>query len=115
MRFLVDESTGKRLAELLRKHGHDVIFVGDVMPNSIDEEVLAAAEKENRVLITDDKDFGELVFRLQRPSKGVVLLRFATTQPEVRIRFLENLLESTKIEGSFVILKEGVARIRKLK
>ena len=64
MRFLVDESTGKRLHALLKEAGHDSIFVGDIMSGSHDEAVLAKAEREKRILITDDKDFGELVFSL---------------------------------------------------
>lgn len=58
MRFLVDESTGRRLNELLKRSGHDSIFAGDVLPGADDEAVLSKAEKEKRVLITDDKDFG---------------------------------------------------------
>ena len=115
MRFLVDESTGKLFADLLRKLGYDVIFVGDIMPAATDEEILSAAKKENRILVTDDKDFGELIFRLQKPSTGVILLRTSSTKPEVRLGLLEAFLKTTKVEGKFVVLKEGGARIRKLK
>lgn len=63
----------KDLQFLLRNAGYDVIFVGDWKPSATDEEVLKKAEEEDRILITDDKDFGELVFRLGKPSKGVIL------------------------------------------
>jgi predicted nuclease of predicted toxin-antitoxin system len=81
VKFLVDECTGKRLAKLLEKAGFDVVFVGDWKPSATDDEVLEKAEKDDRILITDDKDFGELIFRLGRPSKGVILLRLSTTDP----------------------------------
>jgi predicted nuclease of predicted toxin-antitoxin system len=49
MRFLVDESTGRKICELLKAAGHDTIFVGDAMPGSTDEAVLAWAEREKRI------------------------------------------------------------------
>jgi len=47
-------------------------FVGDIIPSASDEEIIKKAETEGRILITDDKDFGELVFRLERPTSGVI-------------------------------------------
>ena len=71
-KFLVDECAGKRLATLLVEAGIDVIFVGDWKPSSSDEEVLSKAEGEERILITDDKDYGKLIFRLEKPSSGAL-------------------------------------------
>lgn len=115
MRFLVDESTGKRLAKLLENRGHDVVFVGDVAPSASDEEVLEKAEKENRILITDDKDFGELVFRMERPTKGVILLRTSTIFPRKRFEVLQNLFETVdELKNKFIVLKEDSMRIRNI-
>lgn len=114
MRFLIDESTGKRLATLLEKKGHDVVFVGDFMPKATDESVLAEAEKQNRILITDDKDFGALIFRLNRPTTGVILLRTVSSRPNVRLEIIKNLLKSYNPKGKFVVLKEDSIRIRKI-
>ena len=75
LKFLIDECTGRRLAILLKNAGYDVVFVGGWKHSASDEEVLRKAEEGDRILITDDKDFGELVFRLGSPSKGVILLR----------------------------------------
>lgn len=113
MRFLVDESTGKKFADLLKRK-HDVVFVGDVMPTATDEKVISYAEKENRILVTDDKDFGELVFRLQKPSKGVILLRIDKTSPDYRFEILNNVLETQKIKNRFIVVKEEKIRIRKI-
>jgi len=113
MRFLVDECTGKRLAKLLEKESHDVLFVGDVMPSASDDEVIRRAEKENRILITDDRDFGELVFRLGKPTKGVILLRTGVN-PEKRLKALVKLLRNYEIAEKFVVLKEDSVRIRRM-
>jgi predicted nuclease of predicted toxin-antitoxin system len=53
MRFLVDECTGKRFANLLEKEGHDVLFVGNVMSSASDEVIIKASEADNRILITE--------------------------------------------------------------
>ncbi|MBI2145421.1 DUF5615 family PIN-like protein [Candidatus Woesearchaeota archaeon] len=112
MQFLVDESTGKRFAALLAATGHDVIFAGDAMPSASDEEVLAKAEKEDRILISDDKDFGELVVRLRKPSTGVILLRMASVDAKTRTGVVAEIVKERDIVGKLVIVKEGRVRIR---
>ncbi|MBI2045239.1 DUF5615 family PIN-like protein, partial [Candidatus Pacearchaeota archaeon] len=64
VKFLVDESSGFKLYKFLLERGFNVKFVGEIMPSASDENVLYFAEKEKRILITNDKDFGELIFRL---------------------------------------------------
>ncbi len=109
--LLVDESTGRRLYDLL-KTLYDAQYVGDIMPGSADPDVLEYAEKSGRVLVTDDKDFGELVFRLGRPNRGVILLRMPY-EPEKRLRALSSLLGKIGVmDCKFVVLKQGEARIR---
>ena len=69
IKILIDESTGRRLFKRL-KEPYDTVFVGDVIPSdSPDLRVLEYAEKEGRNLITDDKDLGELIFRLRKTSR----------------------------------------------
>ena len=114
MRFLVDESTGKRFNQLLNEAGHDSVFVGDVTPGITDETILSNAESEGRILITDDKDFGELVFRLNRPSAGVILLRILTTNPEIRLRVILDLMEKHELKHRFITLTDDKIRIRKI-
>ena len=112
VKFLIDECTGKRLSVLLKNAGYDVIFVGDWKPSASDEDVLQKANDDGRILITDDKDFGELIFRLDKPSSGVILIRTLTTNPAIRMHFLEILLKSTDVNEKFVVLKENAIRIR---
>jgi len=112
MRFLIDECTGKKFAELMEEEGYDVLFVGDVMHSASDEEIIRESEENDRILITDDKDFGELVFRLRRPTKGVILLRMGIN-PEKRLEALIKLLKNYDIKEKFIVLKENSVRIRK--
>jgi predicted nuclease of predicted toxin-antitoxin system len=75
VRWLIDECVDAALAVQLRESGHDVIYVSDVAPRATDAEVMSRANSENRLLLTEDKDFGDLVFRQARPVPGIVLLR----------------------------------------
>lgn len=80
MRWLVDECVDAALAVQLRILGHDVAYMSDVAPRATDTEVMSRAHSENRVLLTEDKDFGDLVFRQARPVPGIVLLRIDSTR-----------------------------------
>jgi len=116
LKFLVDESTGIKIFNALKEKSYDVKYVSFIIPQASDEEVLNFAEKENRILITDDKDFGELIFRLMKPTSGVILMRLKIDLAEYRIKYLLNLLENfgEKLKDNFVVLTEDQARIRKI-
>jgi predicted nuclease of predicted toxin-antitoxin system len=75
VRWLIDECVDADLAALLRKSGHDVVYMSDVAPRAADPEVMDRAAGEDRLLLTEDKDFGDLVFRQARPVPGLVLVR----------------------------------------
>jgi len=76
MKFLLDQSSDARLVPYLRSRGHDTTRIAADYPGGIpDTEVLAIAAREDRMLITDDRDFGELVFLQRRPHTGVIYLR----------------------------------------
>ena len=76
MRFLADESCDFAAVRALRSDGHDVVAVSEFQQRSVDAEVIELALAENRVLITEDKDFGWLVFAARKDSPGVILIRF---------------------------------------
>jgi hypothetical protein len=65
VRWPVDECADADLVTLLRASGHDVVYMAEVAPRSADAEVMHRADRENRLLLTEDKDFGDLVFRQQ--------------------------------------------------
>jgi predicted nuclease of predicted toxin-antitoxin system len=114
MRFIVDESTGAAVANCLRSLGHDVLVVADAMPQADDQDILNRAMGETRVLITNDKDFGELVFRARKAHVGVVLLRLRDQSVVNRVDTVKFLLETLgdRIEGSFIVATDHGARIR---
>ena len=77
MNLLADEGVDRPVVERLRQDGHDVLYVAESSPSVSDEEVLEQANSRSAVLLTADKDFGELVFRQGLVHSGVVLLRLA--------------------------------------
>lgn len=105
MRFLVDECTGPLVADWLRERGDDVLSIHDEAPGSGDTDVLKMAFSEGRILITNDKDFGEKVFRLRQDHCGVILLRLDDERPANKIDVLARLFETygERLGGRFVV------------
>ncbi len=112
MRFLVDESTGPAVAAWLRQQGHEVFSVYAEARGMADDDIIHKAFTENWILITNDKDFGEKVYREQRPHKGIVLLRLEDERAVVKIETLKRLLESyaDRLAGQFVVVTESRVR-----
>jgi predicted nuclease of predicted toxin-antitoxin system len=112
MRFLVDECTGPSVAEWLRDQSHEVFSVYDESPGTSDDEILDKAYSEDRLLVTNDKDFGEKVFREQRPHRGVVLLRLQDERAESKIDVIERLLRghADRLADAFVVVSETQVR-----
>ena len=92
MRFLVDECTGPAVAKWLRSSHHDVFSVYDEDRGLDDESIIEKANRENYILITNDKDFGELVFHMRKAHKGVILLRLEDERAENKIAVLRRVL-----------------------
>ncbi|MCK6623188.1 MAG: DUF5615 family PIN-like protein [Calditrichaceae bacterium] len=116
MRFLVDESTGPAVARWLREEGHEIFSVYEEARGIDDDEVIERAFLENRILITNDKDFGEKVYREQRPHKGVVLLRLEDERSANKINTIRRLLESysQQLGDNFVVVTETQVRFARL-
>lgn len=112
MRFLVDECTGSRVATWLAENGHEVYSVYDEARGSTDNEILTKAYAETWILITNDKDFGELIFREHRPHHGVVFLRLDDERSSAKISALEKLLENhaERIPDRFVVVTDSQVR-----
>ncbi len=113
MRFLVDECTGPAVAQWLRLQNHDVISVFYEIRGADDRKVIQKAFEQNRILITNDKDFGELVFREKKPHKGVILLRLEDERAANKIVVLQRLLEKyeNSLPGNFIVVTETTVRI----
>lgn len=99
----------------LRTAGHDVLSVRELSPGASDKQVLGIAVDEERVLITEDKDFGEWVFGRAHSSSGVVMIRFPAGSraglPDAILRLVTE--KGAILRGAFTVLEPGRARIRK--
>lgn len=116
MRYLADENFPRATVEALRATGDDVSWVRTDAPGSKDDEVLALGRTEQRVLLTFDKDFGELVLkRGLAASNGVVLFRLPMAKPfELTHRIVSALGSRTDWPGHFSVVEEDRIRMRPL-
>jgi predicted nuclease of predicted toxin-antitoxin system len=116
LRLLGDENFPGPAITALRARGHDVAWVRTDAPGSSDPQVLARADAEKRILITFDKDFGELAFRAGLPaSSGVVLFRITTTSAAQVAQIAVDVLESrTDWAGHFSVVEPTRLRMTPL-
>jgi predicted nuclease of predicted toxin-antitoxin system len=116
VRLLANENFPSAAVEALRSRGHDVAWIRTEAPGSSDPDVLARAVAEGRLLLTFDKDFGELAFRIGLSAGvGVVLFRLAPTSPEAVARLAVAALESrTDWAGHFSVVEESRIRMTPL-
>lgn len=112
MRFLVDECTGPAVAEWLRTQKHEVFSVYDEARGLDDDAIIHRAYAENWILITNDKDFGEKIYRERHPHKGIVLLRLDDERATSKIETLRKLLENyaDRLPDQFVVVTETRVR-----
>jgi predicted nuclease of predicted toxin-antitoxin system len=113
MRFLVDECTGPFAAQWLREQGHEVFSIYDQARGMKDGAILAKAFAEDWIIITNDKDFGERVFRDRAAHKGIVFLRLENERSPNKVAVLQRLLENSASElpGRFLVVTENTVRI----
>jgi predicted nuclease of predicted toxin-antitoxin system len=113
MRVLANENFPGAAVDALRARGHDVVWIRSEAPGMADERVLARAVAEERVLITFDKDFGELAFRAGLPAAcGVILFRIPMASPaEVARRAVMVLDSRTDWAGHFTVVLEDRLRM----
>jgi len=116
MRLLADENMRPRVVRALREAGYDVMAVKEVAPSSPDSQVLRLADTGQRVLLTFDKDFGELVFLWGLRSAGIILVRLPEMPVSQRIARLLDVLPglASQAPGHFVVVTEDDIRIRSL-
>ena len=116
MRWLSDECVDAGLISRLRGAGHDVVYIAEVASGATDVEVIRRAHNEGRLLLTEDKDFGELVFRRRAAVPGLVLLRIFSERRLVKWMRLEAAVEQfgDRLFGRYVVIEEGRFRSRPL-
>ena len=115
MQFIADESCAGPVIRALRTAGHDVIAIAEISRGIPDESVMEHAFAERRVLITEDSDFGELVYVKKRPSAGVVLVKFhrrmRKTKPAAVVDAIAKLGE--RLRDGFAVVEPGRVRLAK--
>jgi predicted nuclease of predicted toxin-antitoxin system len=116
VKVLADENVPAPAVTALRQHGHDVVWMHEDAPGTPDPHVLARAQREGRVVITFDKDFGELAFRMGAASAvGVILFRITANSPESVARTAVAILaDRSDWAGHFAVVEDDRIRIRRL-
>lgn len=114
MNFLADEGIDRQIVEHLREEGHVIKYVAEMETGISDNAVFELANKEGLVLLTADKDFGELVFRLQQVSKGVVLIRLAGLYPAKKAEIVVSIINrhAQELVEAFSVITPAGIRIR---
>lgn len=114
MNFVADEGIDGPIVEVLRENKHYVWYVAEMDPGISDEEVLSLANRENALLLTQDKDFGDLVFRQNRSSPGVILIRMAGLPPSTKATLvLKSIVQhQSELLQAFTVITPDNIRIR---
>lgn len=113
LRFLADESCDFVVVRTLRAAGYDVLAVSEFMQRSVDRDLIELAHREDRILLTEDKDFGRLVHVSRTESAGVILVRFPGNAREALAETILQLVQeqSNQLISAFVVVQPGHIRI----
>jgi predicted nuclease of predicted toxin-antitoxin system len=116
MRLLADENVPFKAIQLLRNSGHDILSISESHPQTSDEYILELAEKDARIVLTFDKDFGELAFCFNLPAScGIVLFRIPLLSVDYVTDIIIEVIESrSDWAGHFSVVEPGRIRMRKL-
>jgi len=114
LKLVADESVDRQIVDRLRQEGHTVWYVAEMDHGIDDESVLGAANSEEAILLTTDKDFGELVYRRRLVNPGVILVRLAGVPAEAKAEVVAKAikLHSAEFEHSFAVISHAAVRIR---
>ncbi len=115
MKCVADENVDASIVQALRSEGHEVWYVAEEAQAISDEEVLMKSAEGTALLLTDDKDFGDLVFRQGKAASGVLLLRLAGVPANSKAKLVAQTLRvyARELEGAFSVLTPTALRIRK--
>ena len=116
MRFLADEGVDGSIVDSLRSDGHDLRWIAEDLEGIKDDIVLEGAVRDARILITEDKDFGELVYRQRLHHRGVVLVRVDGISNAEKARIVACAIREHQAElpGGFTVIQHGTIRIRRV-
>jgi predicted nuclease of predicted toxin-antitoxin system len=113
--LVADEGVDRQIVERLRLDGHFVAYIAEMSPGINDELVLAESATSSSLLITSDKDFGELVFRQRQVSNGVLLIRLWGLTSAMKAEAVSEAIRAhgQRLMGAFAVLTPGTIRIRR--
>jgi len=114
LKFLVDVGVGRKSENWLIENGYDVKSVLDLNPRMSDDDILEIANSELRMVLTMDKDFGELVFKNRQKHFGVLILRLEDANGEEKKEIIKEILTEYSIDiiNKFCVFQDGTLRIR---
>lgn len=113
IKFIADVNIEKPIVDFLSKQGYDIKWIPEFDCKIADESLLEFANKEKRILITNDKDFGDLVFLQRRVCTGIILFRVKGQQTKEKVKLIRKLLMShqEKILKHFIVITRDKIRI----
>jgi predicted nuclease of predicted toxin-antitoxin system len=116
MRLVADENVPLKAVLLLREKGHDVLSISESLPKTSDEDILKTAERDGRIILSFDKDFGELAFCSELPiSCGIILLRIPLLSVDYITSIIVDAVQSrSDWAGHFAVVEPGRIRMREL-
>ena len=114
MRLLADEGIDQPIVARLRQEGYRVLYVAEMEPGIGDDAILQEAGNSGALLLTADKDFGEIVFRQRRFSAGIVLVRLRGLSPQMKAELVSAALREhgSELDGAFTVVAPGLVRVR---
>lgn len=110
MKFILDENIGKEIAKFLKDLGHTTFRIKETNPGIPDVQVLDLAVSNEAILITSDKDFGELVFKYGQIHKGITLLRLEDETSGNKILALKKVISRYKKISDFIVVTEKAGK-----
>lgn len=115
-KFLADEGFSYAITSVLRERGYNIKWISDISPGVSDRVVYRIAQEDSRIILTEDKDFGELAVRYKLNVIGVILLRISSVKKDLRKERVFELLEKfpEKIEGHLIVVDSEKFRFREL-
>ena len=115
MNLIADENVDKLIVETLRQDGHNVLYIAEFSPSIDDKTVLEQANQNGALLITEDKDFGELVFRQGQIHTGVILIRLDGLSKQAKAKSILNVFanQGSQLLEAFSVISPGRVRIRR--
>lgn len=112
LQFLADENCDFAVVRALRAKGYDVVAVSEYMNRSVDSQLIEQAYQDKRILLTEDKDFGWLVFASHSACAGVILVRFPANTRKILAQSVLDLVEQKgeELKNAFVVIQPGQIR-----